>query len=314
MSMISNNYAVATRTQILYKIKFPNTLFESIVIGANTPYPDNRAFYYFKSGDVFTEVGVYYYKQNTSTKTRIALSETVYSQTQDYMYISTDAITTTTGVVYKGRKVPTAPVLVIVRGLEQNTTYRVGAYYIKNGTTVDFNEVAVTTRSSTEPAFTLNPGTVASDISSEYASIAQNYITTLDPILTIVQSMFREAADAVGEHEDVVTFGTGGWGAYVDSGLKITFNCASTPPVEVLRSIIIHELEHIHFHGWAASGEFATHETVIRFMELVTDCEGASWGRISSHYYPNISSAKYDIFDDWLVVMATDVDNLNFNS
>ena len=312
MSMITNNYAVATRTQILYKIKFPNTLFESIVMGGTDDY---NMYYNFKSGDIFTEVGVYYYKHGTSTKTRIALSGIVYSQTQDYMSISIRAITNTNGIIYKSRCISTAPIIVLIQGLEQNTVYHIGAYYIKNGTTIDFNEVTVSTRNVAEPAFTLNPATVDTNISSEYVSRAQNYITTLDPILTIVQSMFREAADAVGEHENIVFFSsTGGWGAYVEGALRITYNCATNTPAEILRSIIIHELEHLHFHGWSQSGTFATHDTVIKFMELVTDGEGASWGRISSHYYPNISSAKFDLLDDWIIVMATDVDNLNFNS
>ena len=310
MSMIANNYAIATRTQILYKIKFSDTLFDSITMGGNV---DPSVTYYFKSGDIFTEVGVYYYKHGTSAKTRIALSEIVYSQ--DQMHISTGAITSTAGIVYKGRKVPTAPILVIIQDLEQNTTYHVGAYYIKNGTTADFNEVTVSTRSIAEPAFTLNPATIDSNISSEDLPRAQNYINTLSPILTTVQSMFREAADVAREYENVVTYAsTGGWAAYVDGSSRVMYNCGPQPSAEVLRTIVIHELEHNHFNGRVSSGEFATYEKAIRFMELVTDCEGASWGRISSHYYPIISSARFDLLDDWLVVMATDVDNLNFNS
>lgn len=310
MSMIANNYAIATRTQILYKIKFSDTLFDSMIMGGNV---DPSVTYYFKSEDIFTEVGVYYYKHGTSTKTRIALSEIVYSQ--DQMHISTEAITSTAGIVYKGRKVPTAPILVIIQGLEQNTTYHVGAYYIKNGTTADFNEVTVSTRSIAEPAFTLNPATIDSNISSEDLPRAQNYINTLSPILITVQSMFREATDVVREYENVVTYAsTGGWAAYVDGSARVMYNCGPQPSAEVLRTIVIHELEHNHFNGGVSSGEFTTYEKAIRFMELVTNCEGASWGRISSHYYPIISSARFDLLDDWLVVMATDVDNLNFNS
>lgn len=53
----------------------------------------------------------------------------------------------------------------------------------------------------------------------------------------------------------------------------------------------------------------------IKFMEFATDCEGASWGQIYTHYYPNISSKRYDYVDDYLVAMATDVDYLfNVNS
>ena len=312
MSMIANNYAIATRTQILYKIKFSDTLFDSITMGRND---DPSVTYNFKSGDVFTEVGIYYYKQGISTKTRIALSGIVYFQTSDGMYISTAAITSTSGIIYKGRKVPTAPILVIVQGLEQNTTYHVGAYYIKNGTTVDFNEVTVSTRSVAEPAFTLDPATVDTNLSSEDLPRAQNYVTTISPVLTTVQSMFREASDVVREYENVVTYAsTGGWAAYVDGSTKIMYNCGPQPNSEQLRTIVIHELEHNHFNGRVESGEFAIYEKAIRFMELATDCEGASWGRISSHYYPIISSAMFDILDDWLVVMATDVDNLNFNS
>lgn len=318
MSMIANNYAIATKTQILYKIKFPNTLFDSIVIGADTPYPDNRAFYYFMPGDIFTEIGVYYYKQGTSTKIRIALSEITYSQTQDYMYISTNAITTTAGIIYKGRKVPTAPILVMIQNLEQSTTYHVGAYYINNGVTVDFNDVIIKTKNAAEDKFILNNPVIDPNNTDSYNQRAQNYIVTLTPILNTVQSMFREATDVEGNYNNIVSDGTDHpgelYGAYVSNDTEIHYNCNYNTSAEVLRSVIIHELEHIHFHGWAASGKFATHETVIKFMELVTNCEGASWGRISVHYYPNISGDRFDLLDDWLVVMATDVDNLNFNN
>lgn len=300
------DYAIANKTSIMYKYKFSvgaNGKCERIVL-----YSD-YAKYYFNTDYPIDEIGVYYYTTSQANKTILPMSDL---DCRDlYTDVSVNSITNG-NISYKCRLVRTAPIFVLIKGLTSNTTYHVGAYY-KIGTEYTyFNEVTVTTKAPSNTALVFTSVDISSDIPSTHTADAETYKDNLEEILPVVTDIFNDATKVNNTYTATVAYDTNNWAA--NSGMY--FNCNYMDSGGSLRSTIIHELEHNHFiPHMMQSDYFSKYEYVIKFMEFATDCEGASWGMIDDHYYPVISSARYDYVDDYLVAMATDVDYLfNVNS
>lgn len=297
-----NNYAIANRTTILYKLRF-NSICESIIA---SPY-SHTVDYYFASGYNVTEIGVYYYTTSAASKTRIPVTEAEYND-GTYCNINIE-IDKNDIITSKVRLTPTYPIFFLITNVNPSTTYHVGGYCkLLDNSYYEWNEVTVTTKGAVTNNLVFNP--VRTDVSSEHQEEADRLKAILDVAFPIVKTMFDDAADNV-----INTFTTTvvwSMADYAAVGVS-TFNCRAFSQ-DIIRSTIIHEMEHAFFLGRTSSGSFATDNLAVKFMEFATDCENASWGQIAAHYYPIISSARYDYIDDYLVVMATDVDNLNFNN
>lgn len=300
------NYAIANKTSIMYKYKF------SIGTGgicSNISLSSGVVGYYFNTNYPIEEIGVYYYTTNQANKTILPMSKLTFRGT--YLSVLTDS-DTDGNITYKSRIVPTAPIFVLIKGLTENTTYHVGAYY-KIGTAYTyFNEEAVTTKPASDTALVFTRVDISTNVPSSMQTNAKTYKANLENILPVVSSIFNDATNVNHSYVATVRYDTYNWAA--DSGMN--FNCNSMDSGNTLRSVIIHELEHNFFTSHMTQSDyFSKYEYAIKFMEFATDCEGASWGQIYTHYYPNISSARYDYLDDYLVAMATDVDYLfNVNS
>lgn len=297
----SNNYAIANRTTILYKLRF-GSICETIT---EDTYAVN---YYFASGYNVTEIGVYYYTTNVASKTRIPVTEATYND-GTYCNINT-RIDKNDIITSKVRLTPTYPIFFLITNVNPSTIYHIGGYCkLSDNSYYEWNEVTVTTRGDVTNNIIFNP--VTTDVTSEHQEEADKYKAALDIAFPIVKAMFDDAADNISNTFTPKVIWTSQ--NYAAVGVNI-FNCKFFSESEVYRSTIVHEMEHGTFDGRTSSGNFATDDIAIKFMEFATDCENAAWGQIAGHYYPIISSARYDYIDDYLVVMATDVDNLNFNS
>lgn len=300
------DYAIANKTSIMYKYKFS--------VGTNgvcsrIELSSSYAGYYLNTDYPIDEIGIYYYTTNQANKTILPMSSVDYSN----LYIGVDANSATDGnISYKCRVVPTAPIFVLIEGLTVNTAYHVGAYY-KIGTTYTyFHEVAITTKAASNTSLVFTRVDISNNVPSTHTAAATTYKANLEEILPVVTNIFNDATNVDYTYIATVTYDTYNWAA--DSNMN--FNCNFPDSGESLRSTIIHELEHKHFNSHMTQSDyFSRYEYAIKFMEFATDCEGASWGKIYLHYYPNISSKRYDYVDDYLVAMATDVDYLfNVNS
>lgn len=296
------DYAIANKTSVMYKYKFSigtngicnNISLSSSVVG-----------YYFNTNYPVEEIGVYYYTTNQANKTILPMSKLTFNSL--YLPVSTNSVTDG-NITYKSRVVPTAPIFVLIKNLTENTTYHVGAYY-KIGTTYTyFNEAVVTTKPASNTALVFSRIDIDEDnIPPSHKTNATTYKTNLENILPVVIDIFNDATNVDYTYVATIRYDTYNWAA--DSGMN--FNCITVDSGDTLRSVIIHELEHNHFNSHMTQSDyFSKYEYAIKFMEFATDCEGASWGQIYTHYYPNISSKRYDYVDDYLVAMATDVDYL----
>lgn len=295
----SNNYAIANRTTILYKLRF-GSICENIT---NDTYTVD---YYFASEYNVTEIGVYYYTTDITSKTRIPVTEATYNN-GTYCNINI-RIDKTNIITSKVRLTPTYPIFFLITNVNPSTTYHVGGYCkLSDNSYYEWNEVTVTTRGDITNNITFNP--VQTEVTSEHKEEADRCKAVLDVAFPIVKAMFDDAADNISNiYTPKVVWTSENWAAM---GVG-TFNCRNFDG-DVIRSTIVHEMEHGNFVGRTSSGNFATDDLAVKFMEFATDCENAAWGQIAGHYYPIISSARYDYIDDYIVAMATDVDNLNFN-
>lgn len=300
--MYANNTAIANRYSIMYKMKFGSEC-ESTEFGK---YGFNN--YYFNSAYNIVEIGAYYYTTNPSNKTYLPAEEAICNGTTVQV-----SLTLWEGDNYmlKGRKVPSAPIYFLIKGLSANTTYHVGGYYkLSGGTYGHFGEVTATTSAPTQNAVLFNTTRIGSSVPSSAQERATALANLLEEEFRVVEDMFADATDENETYTPYVEYSTSNWAAEGPS----RYNCHADFEHENIRSLIVHELGHSHFFDYIGNGEdFSTNVKAIKFMEFATDVELATWGEISGHYYPIISSARYDMIDDYLVVMSMNLSNL-YNS
>lgn len=304
------DFALANKHTIMYKIKFQMM---QAVLDSVTKIGSSHFFYYFQSdASTVNEVGVYYYTTNSSDKTYLPISNCTfdtYNGTRR-MYLPL-AVNETTEIASKPRQNSTAPIFVLIKGLQANTAYHVGGYMKLGSTYREFMEVNISTKPETSNTFIFDDVIINNLVPENFMEAARSCKESLETDLPIVSAIFEDATNITAHYAPEIVYDENHWAA--NSAMK--FNCYSgTVSGE---SQIIHELEHNLFVPYMEGSTelFSINENVLRFMEFATDCEGASWGQISDHYYPNISSQSYDYIDDYLVVMATDVDYLfNVNS
>lgn len=316
--------AIANRTSIMLKIDMDFLHTSSIVCQqGNISYEGvmHLAGWYYVIPDGsnlegIVEFGIHYYTTDSSEVTEIPFNDVLFKKNDSKAHYSGEACIFPIGcsnmesdshtVYLKVRDTPNHPLMCLVKGLVENTEYHIG-YYYKDGndtkTAGPYHTVQTKPVSDTNIVF--NTPVIADNIPSNYASNAATLSTNLVEELSTVANIFKDTTNVNQTYSPTIVYSDSNFAA----NSYMEFNCSKIDPN--LRSTIIHELQHNHFDSKGTiSGEFATSENVIKFMEFATDCEDATWGRISGHYYPIISSESYDYIDDYLVCMATDVDYL----
>lgn len=301
--------AIANRTSIMLKIDM-SALFARCSFQIIWP---PFAHYVLNTSGEYSDIismGVCYYTTDSNNVTYIPFDSTQFSISNDGTYFNGTIDSVTVGdLTVKSRAVPTVPLLCLLEGLSPNTTYRISGYYENSDNSKHAIGYSIVTtkppRDSEETGVVFNPCTISSTVDSSHATAAQNMKEELDNnMLPVVARIYNDTTDVNRVWSPIVYYDTGNWMA--NSGMY--FNCNYWD--NNLKSVTIHELQHNYFKTSINSGEYETKPNAIKFMEFATDVEGATWGRISGHYYPIISSERYDYLDDYLICMATDVDYL----
>lgn len=303
--------AIANRNSIVLKID--TSIFEKkerpIYLWSSVQYTVSSS---GQHSDI-TNLGVCYYTTNSNEVTYIPFDETqfLYSNNNKTCIVYTTSVKVG-NLSVKARTVPTFPIFCLLEGLTSGTTYHIGGYYESSDSTkTHLGYSTVTTKPSkdtSEIGLKFNEIQFSKYIDNESkqqnAELMKN---DLQEILPTVSNMFNDATDVNYEYTPTITYESSNW--FADSEMYFNCNYYTSTDIENLRSSTIHELEHNYFLSYidGIKSNFSTDSDVIKFMEFATDCEGATWGKIVSHYYPIISSARYDYLDDYLVCMATNI-------
>lgn len=303
-----NNFAIANRTSIMYKYVFPNNLITDISFSKT--YGDDVTYTYL--GSEITQIGIYYYTTNSSQKTRIpAVNTTYYNGTISSKY-KVEEESKANNITNKVRIIKDCPILFLLEGLTPNTTYHIGGYYIRNNNPLYFNEVTIKTRNASTNKLVFNEIQISSEAQRDYPENVEKIKSKLEEIFPKVSEMYEDATNVDNQSEPYdPLIRKMSQNAAADSGMH--FNAMFSFDSDNLRSVVIHEVQHGYFNSKIDSGFYSSYPLVIKFMEFATNSEKATWGQLTNHFYPIISSARFDYIDDYLVVMATNVNDLTFN-
>lgn len=306
---MTNIKAIANKTSILGKLDMS---FLNASCGYN--FGLGGCYYNVASSSQYAGIenfGICYYTTNINNKTYIPFSAEQFMKDNsgsDVRLIIATPCVTSGNLSVKARNIQTYPVYYLLEGLNENTTYHIGGYYVLNGDNITMGFSTVTTKSSSGTSLLFNSVTIDSSASSQSNATAMK--TLLDSVLPKVSAMFDDATNVSATYSPIVKYESDNYAAkssMVFNSYRFHYHSSEG----YWRSTTIHELQHNHFQPKGlASGEFSTDQNVIKFMEFATNSEDATWGRISLHYYPIISSSRFDYIDDYLVCMATDVDYL----
>lgn len=304
--------AIANRTSVMLKIDMQHLFASS---SYRIYYPPYAHYTLNASGDYsnMISMGVCYYTTDSNDVTYIPFDSTQFTLTSgnNASYFSSNIESVKVGnLSVKTRCIDKMPLMCLLEGLSPDTTYHISGYYENSDNSKhSLGYSTVTTkpsRDSEETGLVFNPAAISSTVTSSHMEDALAMKDELDNnVLPLVSQMYDDCTNINYVWSPYVYYENSYWMA--NSGMY--FNCFWYD--NNLRSVTIHELQHNYFKaGLVDSGNYNTSENAIKFMEFATDCEGATWGRISNHYYPIISSETYDYLDDYLVCMATDVDYL----
>lgn len=307
---MTNVKAIANRNSIMFKID-TTSIFETATYSSST----KRVGFSFKTSGTYSDIkslGICYYTTNSSNVTYIQFGSAHYRILSGSCDFPTEAATID-NLSVKVRNQNTYPILCLLEGLQVNTTYHISAYYqTSDDTKHPIGYYTAKTKPAANTSMVFNTTTISSNVpdTTSDQNRALQMKDTVEAVFPTVSKMFNDATNVDATYNPVIDYDSSNWIA----NSSMSFNSHSLWwENENFRSVIIHELLHNHFISYIPStsnGVFATNTNVIKFMEFATDCENATWGKISYHYYPIISSARYDYIDDYLVVMATDVDYL----
>lgn len=307
--------AIANRRSIVFKID-TTPFFSKRILRDSYPY-DAR--YYVNESGGYSDIinmGVCYYTNDSNNVTYIPFDSTQFiphtSGGKIEFFECGNESVTVNNLTVKTRAVSSMPIMCLIEGLTPNTTYHVSGFYetSDNERHVISYSVVTTKPEAAEgyTGITFNPVTISYSASNYNPTYAENSRAALEENLIVVKRMYDDATNVENRtYSPTIMYTTNN----VAANSNMEFNCKFGELSNVSRTVIVHELQHNHFNPKGIlSGEHSTDSNVIKFMEFATDCEGATWGRLSSHYYPIISSESYDYIDDYLVCMATDVDYL----
>lgn len=320
---MTNINVISNRRSLMFKINmtFLDTTPE-IQRGKTTyngiVYPEGT-YYVLPSGSQYEDVeefGICYYTTNVNDIIYIPFNTEMFLYHTDSenryggkIWILPCELKRENNLSIKVRETQNYPLFCLLEGLTEETTYHISAYYKKiNEDKIILGYNTVTTKPRETYKVTFSETTITT-FPSAFESQIQNCKNMMDDILPKTANMLNDCVEFTQDYNynPTLYWQVGGAGAYSD----MRFNGWYLDTEDDIRSITIHELEHNFYKGHgSASGEFDNSENSIKFIEFATDIEGARIGRIGNHYYPVISSYKFDYLDDYLICMSSDTNFL----
>lgn len=301
--IFENNYAYAGTTAIIYNVELEHSALKF--------YIDENNQILLQSNSMVKEIGIEYKKESEDEWNTIKiLNETTLDnvrngtnlknamsaiETSNYLYSSVVAL-------YKWNHM--SPIRIVIKNLEEGTTYNIRSYYIKTSSRFYWNSCTVTTLVSQNVHYECTEVTGGTE--EENAQLLSNINKACD-IYNSMTAFTRESPSS----SDKLNSKTGGkftatiikdyWGDsgfVADSSMKFKYPNASI-------GVICHEMAHNTMKRLIddTASEKAYNE-IVKFMEFATHCEGATWRWQSNHNYPVISSKDYQGVFNYLVAAA----------
>lgn len=322
--MIADNYAWAGNTAIIYKVDL---------------YSEHSSVseHFINNSSSVTEYGMMIKKSTDSTWTSLRVSEpTNYAEgIRPYCrfwdsQINTD--TTSGGYTYLFDKSSnyksTWPIYVVIKGLDELTTYNLKSYYILNSTYYEFNSTTTTTtQSSSNVTYTCTGVTGGTE--TQNASLYSCMVTACD----IVNSMTSFDANTfhVSQPDYLNTSSGGSFTGHIatlPSGAAADSRMYFAPAEAYSVGIIIHEMAHNimaikdpdlgpEYHNGTDIYDFGQtyYNTVKKFMEFASNVEDANWRWLNRHNYPVIREGAYLEVGTYLVAAACNISHTsNYNN
>lgn len=313
-----NNYYYAGTTAIIYNFELD--------------YPQLN---FTQSNNGITEIGIRYKKQSDSEwNTSIKLSKDNIStlnydnliEPPEYnnnrQYINEEIINSADYLIDICKATNRImPIRVVILNLDSNTTYNIQSYYIKNNITTTFNECSPTT---------LTPGNIHFECSSVGGNVTDTFKQKLKVHIDCACDIYNRMTAFNKETSGTDNVGSQNNGVFTATGVK-NVGYAGQDDMSFSNygiDVIVHEMAHNLMYIWSggrirgtnyryeipkyyydgvdlnASLRQKAEAKITKFMEFATHSEGATWKWQDHHNYPVISSAQYNLVDNYLVAAA----------
>ena len=309
--IFENNYAYAGTTAIIYNFEIDYSDLDFYV------KPNNNIG--LQTYNTLTEIGIEYKKESDENWTNIIIcNESVLNsikngsnaeplitkETNDYVMSGPIGI-------YKWNFL--SPIRVVIKNLEQTTTYNIRSYYFKSNDSDKhvFNFCTVTTLTRQNVYYELSE--IKDNSNGVYGDLTEKFQRVMDKACDIYNSMTaftREAykSDNLKSQNGgsfTATIGDAGTGAAANSSMIFAAHVVKSYSDNMLLSTAMHEMAHNLMKDYIDEtySEEAYNE-IVKFMEFATHAPKATWRWNNRHNYPIISSAKYNYAHAYLVAAA----------
>lgn len=300
--IFENNYAYAGTTAIIYNVELEHDALKF--------YIDENNKILLPSNSMLKEIGIEYKKDSDSEWNTIKiLNESTLSnvkngtnlknalsafETTNYLYSSVVAL-------YKWNHM--SPIRIVIKNLEEGTSYNIRSYYIKTETRFYWNSCTVTTLTRQDVFYECTA--VTGGTAEENAQLLANINKACDIYnsMTAFTRSSPSSSDKLnsktgGQFTATLVRDTLGGNFVANSDMKFKWPDASL-------GVICHEMAHnVMKRTIDETYNEAAYNKIVKFMEFATHCEGASWKWLSNHNYPVISSAGYSGVFNYLVAAA----------
>lgn len=290
--MIADNYYYAGTTAIIYK----NDIYTNASYIANKSSIDEVGFMVKKESDsTWTTIPLVNINSNYNTE----LTEGGYT----YLYSGKS------GGITNSFRSDKWPMYIIIKNLEEETTYNLKIYY-KIGTSYTyFNSCSATTMKKSSTVTYVC--TVRGGDSSQNARFQEIMNTACDIYnsMTAFENNHSDYLNTQYGGSFTATITAMGEGVGADSGMNFTpLSNLGTAVHEMAHNLMcVKDLDAVPYY-YDGVNENECSETfkfaVKKFMEFATNVEGATWKWQSIHNYPVISSADYGLAENYLVAAA----------
>lgn len=307
--IFENNYAYAGTTAIIYNLEIDVNNFDfSVAMDPNSYGVDKIT---LPSTSKLTELGIEYKKESDSNWNILVIvyenklnsikngsnAKTIIGtqETDDYVISPPIGIAETNFI---------SPIRIVIKNLEQSTTYNIRSYYIDNNVKYYYNVCSVTTMQTQDITYVCTAVTGGTEEQNEQLR------TTINKTCDIYNSMTSfNRAKAPGDYLGSKTGGS--FTATIDSTLPSGAGAVDSMKFRYASSgvwMVAHEMAHNLMKNLIdESYSNKAHDEIVKFMEFATHTENATWRWMSSHNYPVISSATYSGVYNYLVAAACQV-------
>lgn len=219
-----------------------------------------------------------------------------------------------------------SPTIVVIKGLEPNTSYDIRTYYVSDGVKGTYNTQTISTLDGDPFVFEIDEPVYDSsmaDIEINYENV-QNILSYVIPKLKDVYSSFFHSLEGNERYSFLIKNKMGTAAASIDTtNNEINYNYEflnreqSAYNFKINLSILVHEFAHdkmkIDKHITSRveqiyyDDEQSYLNKVIKFMEFVTSSPYACWQWKGSHNFPMISSEIYDFVENCIIAAACEL-------